>query len=214
MKSLKKRKEEFIKVLQKNRIPKRIVDAFAIVNQEDFFDEIYSDALYGTQPIPFAPGKTGDEPLTMARMIHYCGIKKDSHVLEIGTGSGYSTAILANLAKSVTTIEIDEELALLAKKRFFRLKLTNIRVFAGDGTDVDESLGLFNAAVIFAGCTKRPLLLLHVMKQDGVVVFPMGPAHQQQIALMLNHRDENVEGIFPVVFKEFCAFMPIAGIYG
>jgi len=58
------------------------------------------------------------------------------------------------------------------------------------------------------------LLLLHVMKQDGVVVFPMGPAHQQQIALMLNHRDENVEGIFPVVFKEFCAFMPIAGIYG
>jgi hypothetical protein len=52
------------------------------------------------------------------------------------------------------------------------------------------------------------------MKQDGVVVFPMGPAHQQQIALMLNHRDENVEGIFPVVFKEFCAFMPIAGIYG
>ena len=214
MKSLKKRKEGFIKVLQKNRIPKRIVDAFAIVNQEDFFDEIYSDALYGTQPIPVAPGKTGDEPLTLARMIHYCGIKKDFHVLEIGTGSGYSTAIMAHLAQSVTTVEIDEELALLAKKRFSRLKLTNIRVFAGDGTTIDESSGIFNAAVIFAGCTKRPLMLLHVMKQDGVVVFPMGPAHQQQIALMLNHRDEKVEGVFPVVFKEFCTFMPIAGRYG
>ncbi|HOF13216.1 MAG TPA: rRNA adenine N-6-methyltransferase family protein, partial [Spirochaetota bacterium] len=141
MKSLKKRKEEFIKLLQKNRIPKRIVDAFAIVNQEDFFDEIYSDALYGTQPIPVAPGKTGDEPLTLARMIHYCGIKKDFHVLEIGTGSGYSTAIMAHLAQSVTTVEIDEELALLAKKRFSRLKLTNIRVFAGDGTTIDESSG-------------------------------------------------------------------------
>lgn len=214
MKSLKKRKEEFVTRLQKNKIPKRVLDAFAAVKQEDFFDEIYEDRLYGFEPVPIGRGETSDDPLALARMIHYCGIKKDFHVLEVGTGSGYSTAILAQLAKSVTTIEIDETLALLAKQRFKKMGLSNVRIFAGDGTDVDESLGFFDAAVILAGCRKRPLLLLHVMKPDSLVVFPMGPAHQQQIALMLNHRDDNVEGLYPVVFKEFCSFMPIIGIYG
>ncbi len=214
MKSLKKRKDEFIIRLQKNKIPKRIFDAFAAVKQEDFFDEIYEDRLYGCEPVPIGRGETSDDPLALARMIHYCGIKKDFHVLEIGTGSGYSTAILAQLAKSVTTIEIDEALALQAKQRFKKLGLSNIRIFAGDGTDVDESLGFFDGAVILAGCRKRPLLLLHVMKPDSMIVFPMGPAHQQQIALMLNHRDDAVEGLYPVVFKEFCSFMPIIGIYG
>lgn len=214
MKSLKKRKEDFIALLQKNKIPKKVLDAFAAVNQRDFFDEIYEDRLYGLEPIPIGRGETSDEPLALARMIQYCGIKKDFHVLEVGTGSGYSTAVLAQLAKSVTTIEIDETLALLAKQRFKKAGLSNIRIFCGDGTDVDESLGLYDSIIVLAGCRKRPLLLLHVARPDGMIVFPMGPAHQQQIALMLNHRDENVEGLYPVVFKEFCSFMPIIGIYG
>lgn len=214
MKSLKKRKEEFIKFLQKNKIPKKVLDAFAAVNQQDFFDEIYEDRLYGQLPIPIGRGETSDEPLALARMIQYCGIKKDFHVLEIGTGSGYSTAVLSQLAKSVTTIEIDEELAVQAKQRFKKTGLSNIRIFHGDGTDIDESLGFFDAIIVLAGCKKRPLLLLHVAKPDSMIVFPMGPAHQQQIALMLNHRDDNVEGLYPVVFKEFCSFMPIIGIYG
>lgn len=214
MKSLKKRKEEFITLLQKNKISKKVLDAFAAVNQQDFFDEIYEDLLYGAKSIPIGRAETSDEPTALARMIQYCGIKKDSHVLEVGTGSGYSTALLAHLAKSVTTIEIDETLALLAKQRFKKAGLSNIRIFCGDGTDVDESLGFFDNVIVLAGCRKRPLLLLHVAKPDSMIVFPMGPAHQQQIALMLNHRDENVEGLYRVVFKDFCSFMPISGIYG
>ncbi len=214
MRQLKKRKEEFIKILQKNKIPKKVIDAFAAVNQEDFFDEIYEDRLYGLEPIPIGRGETSDEPLALARMIHYCGIKKDFHVLEIGTGSGYSTAVLAQLAKSVTTIEIDETLAVRAKERFKKLGLSHIRIFAGDGTEIDDSLGLYDGVIVLAGCRKRPLLLLHVAKPDSMIVFPMGPAHQQQIALLLNHRDDSVEGLYPVVFKEFCSFMPIIGMYG
>lgn len=213
-KTLKSRKDYFIKHLQKHKIPKKIVDAMAIVRQEAFFDEMYEDRFYGCEPIPISRSEMSDDPVTLARMMHYCGIKKDFHVLEIGSGSGYSTAILAQIAKSVTTIEIDEESALSAKRRFMKLGLSNIRIFSGDGTEVDEQLGCFDAVIILAACRKRPLLLLHAMKQDAMIVFPMGPAHHQQITLMLNHRDISVEGLYPVVFKEYCSFFPISGIYG
>jgi len=208
-------KKSFLEELKNLKTGKRIIDAFEEYEPKDFLDSIFHKKFYTEEPVPIGMGETCDSPRTLARMLHYASPKATSRALEIGTGSGFSTALLASLSKEVATIEFHEELALRAKKRLADLDITNVRFFAGDGTDFDGPLGMFDVIVVYAACYTRPLSLLKLLRPDGRLVFPMGPLHQQQITVAFNDmmKDET-DGVIRTTFHELCNFKPIRGQYG
>ena len=134
---------------------------------------------------------------------------KGTRVLEIGTGSGYSSAILSLLAGEVITIDINESLAAAARIRHERMRIRNTRFFIGDGTDPSEELGTFDAIFVFAACYARPLSLAPMLKSRGRLIFPMGPFHQQQVSVFTMD-----EGGPHTSFHEFCSLQPIRGRFG
>ncbi len=206
---MKATKKNFIDAMKKLTPRKEFKNALETFDRGAFLDPIFSETFYSDEAVPLGAGQRTDVPTTLVRMIGYADIKKSSRVLEVGTGSGYSAALLSSLAKEVVTIEIDEKLAASAKTRHELLRIRNTRFFTGDGTDPDESLGPFDAIIVWGACFARPLLLAAFLGPGGRLVFPMGPFHQQQIALYtLDGSDART------TFHEYCAFLPIHGRYG
>ena len=207
-------KSRFIEELIREKIKGYIIDAFGSLDQGFFFDSLFKDRFYGREAVPIGCGESSDEPFALAKMINYLMPKSGWRILEVGTGSGYSTCLLSMMTSEVVTIEYNEELAASAKKRFSRLKRNNIRSFVGDGTGLNGLPGEFDAAIILSACQKRPLSIIDYLKKSGVMVFPMGTVLQQQIAILKNEHSAAGEGLFATEFKEMCTFAPIRGQYG
>jgi protein-L-isoaspartate(D-aspartate) O-methyltransferase len=204
---------KYLKHLKEAGIGKPVLDAMAGVDRRKFFDPIFADRVYAEEAIPIGCGQKSDDSLIMARMIGHLGLKKKSRVLEVGTGSGYSTTILALLAHEVVTVEYHEELARAAKERVIGEGYGGVRFYAGDATDFDGPLGLFDAVIVFAACARTPYFLINAVKPGGVAVFPMGPAHQQQIARFVNNPEaRRMSDNFR--FSDMCGFDSIRGVYG
>lgn len=211
---MKPTKKSFLETLKSCKIHKKVIDAFDEFDQKDFFDMIFRGKFYSDETIPIGFGETSDHFLTLARMINYGNPKASSRVLEIGTGSGYSTALLSSLAREVVTVEFNEQLASAAKKRLASAGMDNVRFFAGDGTCFESEGDAFDVIIVFASCYTRPLSLLRLLRAEGRMVFPMGPLHQQQIAYAFNEMVKSDEGLIRTEFREFCTFKPIQGQYG
>ncbi|HDP80064.1 MAG TPA: protein-L-isoaspartate O-methyltransferase [Spirochaetes bacterium] len=215
--SINRNREQFLTLLKGEKFPKGIIDAFAGVRQEWFFDQALQEKFYTGEPLPLGMGEFGDAPMDMARMIRRLGPQKKWRLLEVGTGSGYSTALLSGLVKEIVTVEWNEKLASLAKMNLKGAKIDNVRVFQGDGTLFDEGLGLFDGIIIFAALRKRPLSLTRQLKRGARISFPMGNPSQQQITVMINEPPDNLEeegDLFTTSFHEFCVFPPVRGRYG
>ncbi len=205
------RKKDFLSSLKKEGIQKKVIDAFDKIDQNVFFDQIFKSYYYSNEPIPIGYGEKGDPAITLAKMINYLCPDKNSRVLEIGTGSGYSTAILSKLVSEVVTVDFYENLALTAKEKLAKLKITNVRFMTGDITEFDDLPGVFDRIIIFAASSQRPLFLIPHLKEKGVMVFPMGPSYQQQITVMENEPGKD-NSIYKVSFHEMCIFNPLKGI--
>jgi len=208
-----KKKENYIKLLKQNKIPKNIIDAIMIYDQKIFFDHIFRNNFYSKKTIPIRYGENSDPPMALAKMIYHLSLRKTYRILEIGTGSGYSTAILSSLVEEIVTIEYHKEIAFLAKKKIEPLNIDNVRFFNGDGLNLDKSLGIFDAIVVFAACQQRPFSLNNFLRRDGLLVFPMGPIHQQQITVLTNKFLKDSEEHYKTTFHDYCIFPPINGIY-
>jgi protein-L-isoaspartate(D-aspartate) O-methyltransferase len=206
-----------IQLLKNERLPKAVIDAFRAVDPERFFEPAFLPKLYAGEPVMVGYGQMSDEPLALARMLGLLAPKKKWRVLEVGTGSGFSTAVLSHLVHDVVTIDHVEELAYAAKGRIRVEKRYNVRVFSGDGTFYNKDLGVFDAAIVLAACQKRPLSLLQSLKEGGVLLFPMGPILQQRITVVVNGPGGSLAGdgeLFNTAFHEFCRFTPVEGRYG
>ncbi|HPA73303.1 MAG TPA: methyltransferase domain-containing protein [Spirochaetota bacterium] len=199
----------FFSLMKKLGASKGLLAALEKYDRAAFFDPIFRERLFADESLPVGAGEYAETPSTLARMIGHARLKKSARVLEGGTGSGYSTAILSGLAHEVISIEISGELAAAAKTRHERMRIRNTRFFAGDGTDPDEELGLFDAVIVWAACHARPLILAAFLNEGGRLVFPMGPFHQQQIAVYTRDGAEA-----KTAFHEYCAFPPVRGRYG
>ena len=208
-----KERNKYFKLLSGAGVTGPTLDAMKSVDRENFFDPIFSDQVYSMKEIPIGAGQRSDHPLTLVRMIDLLAVKKEWRVLEVGTGSGYSTAVLMQLAGEVVTVEYLESLALRAKKRMTGVGCASVRFFGGDASNFDGDLGEFDAAVIFAACLRTPYAIITMLKPGGIAVFPMGPAHQQQITRFVNMTDEpRMDKNFR--FHELCSFDSIRGPYG
>ena len=174
-----------------------------IIPREIFVKKKFVDICYNNVPLPIDCNQTTSQPLVIANMIDSLNIKKTDLVLEIGTGTGYQTALLSYLCKHVFTIKIFVKLINQAKSNHIMLNLKNISYLLGDGSNGWNKPILFDSIIISAASKKVPPKLLKTLKTKGKIIFPKEyPSKQQKLLLLkkLNESNYSMQKLFDVRF--------------
>ena len=178
----------------------RVLSALLKVERHRFVPEEYLNSAYSDQPLPIGEGQTISQPYIVALMTELLELKGEEKVLEIGTGSGYQAAILAELAREVYSIEIIETLASMAKNRLLELGYQNIKVKAGDGYLGWPEVAPFDAIIITCAPDHIPKPLIEQLKEGGRMVVPVG-AYLQELKKIVKRSGKIVTtDVIPVVF--------------
>lgn len=178
----------------------RVLSAMLKVERHLFVPQEYQSLAYNDQPLPIGEGQTISQPYIVALMTELLELKGEEKVLEVGTGSGYQAAILAELAKEVYTIEIIETLANSAKKLLTELGYKNIFVKTGDGYLGWPEASPFDAIIVTCAPDHIPRPLLEQLKEGGRLVIPVG-TYSQELKKITKHRDQfETKDITPVIF--------------
>ncbi|HMK52088.1 MAG TPA: protein-L-isoaspartate(D-aspartate) O-methyltransferase [Thermodesulfobacteriota bacterium] len=178
----------------------RVLSALRKVERDRFVPEEYLNSAYADQPLPIGEGQTISQPYIVALMTELLDLKGDEKVLEIGTGSGYQAAILAELAKEVYTIEIVESLASMANKRLLGLGYKNIKVKVGDGYLGWPEAAPFDAIIVTAAPDHIPKPLIEQLKEGGRMVVPVGTYAQELKKIVKRSGKIETTDVIPVVF--------------
>ena len=187
----------------------RLLDAFYKIERHKFVPEDLSKGAYGDFPISIGEGQTISQPYIVALMTECLNLSGQEKVLEIGTGSGYQAAILAELAKEVYTIERFDVLAKRARGILGALGYTNIKTKVGDGTLGWPEAGPFDRIIITAASPRIPLPLTEQLKENGKLVLPLGETFSQALTVV-----EKKEGGLESIQVCGCVFVPLVGKYG
>ena len=182
---------------------KTILKYIREIPREIFVKKKFVNFSYHNRPLPIDCNQTISQPLVVANMIDCLNIKKSDLVLEIGTGTGYQTALLSYLCKHVFTIEIFEKLINQAKINHAKLNLKNISYMLGDGSNGWNKPILFDSIIISAASKKVPLQLLKTLKTKGKIIFPKEyfPRHQKLLLLKkLDESNYSTQELFDVSF--------------
>lgn len=176
---LSRRVELLLGQLRKQGITdENILHAIAKVPREQFVDEAFEHKAWDNNALPIGYGQTISQPYMVARMTELLALTSFSRVLEIGTGSGYQTAILANIVEHVYSVERIKGLQWSAKRRLKNLDLHNISTRHGDGWHGWISRGPFDAIIVTAAANEIPLELLGQLNDGGIMVLPVGEEQQ------------------------------------
>ncbi len=167
----------------------RVLAAMRTVARHLFVSEALRDQAYGDFPLPIGEQQTISQPYIVAEMTQALDLSKNDRVLEIGTGSGYQAAVLAEIAYRIYTIERIRPLYLSARRLFDEMRLYTIVTRYGDGTKGWEEEGPFDAIIVTAGAPVVPESLLHQLALGGRMVVPVGNQHTQE--LMRITKDEH-----------------------
>src|SRR4030043_461936 len=178
----------------------RVLSALLKVERHRFVPEEYLNSAYSDQPLPIGEGQTISQPYIVALMTELLELKEDEKVLEIGTGSGYQAAILAELVKEVYTIEIIESLASMAKSRLLELGYQNIKVKAGDGYLGWPKFDPLEAIIVTAAPDHIPMPLIEQLKEGGRMVLPVGIYTQELKKIVKRSGKIETTDVIPVVF--------------
>jgi protein-L-isoaspartate(D-aspartate) O-methyltransferase len=178
----------------------RVLSALLKVERHRFVPEKYVDSAYSDQPLPIGEGQTISQPYIVALMTELLELKGNEKVLEVGTGSGYQAAILAELAKEVYTIEIIEPLASMAKKRLLELGYQNVVVKAGDGYLGWPEAAPFDAIIVTAAPDHIPKPLIEQLKEGGRIVVPVGTYTQELKKIIKRSGKIETIDVIPVLF--------------
>ncbi|AEX50627.1 protein-L-isoaspartate(D-aspartate) O-methyltransferase [Rahnella aquatilis] len=156
----------------------KLLHAIEAVPRERFVDEAFQHKAYENTALPIGSGQTISQPYTVARMTELLRLEPSSRVLEIGTGSGYQTAILAHLVEHVFSVERIKGLQWQAKRRLKQLDLHNVSTRHGDGWQGWPSRGPFDAIIVTAAPPEIPQDLLQQLDDGGVLILPVGEENQ------------------------------------
>jgi protein-L-isoaspartate(D-aspartate) O-methyltransferase len=177
-------------VIERGITDQRIIAALRAVPRDRFFDESNRSEAFADRASPIGHGQTISQPYIVALMTEKLDVQPHHSVLEIGTGSGYQTAILANLAREVYTIERVKPLLDEAFERLMDLGIRNVHFRHGDGTRGWPEHAPFDRILIAAGAPQVPKsLLVHQLRDGGIAVLPIGPEDQQTLVAV--HRKGN-----------------------
>ena len=181
----------------------RVMAALATVPRHRFVPPDQERAAYRNRPLPIGFGQTISQPYIVALMTDLMNVRPEHAVLEIGTGSGYQAAILAELAQTVCTIEIIEPLARQAEERLRQQGYARVRTRIGDGYYGWDECGPFDSIIVTAAANHIPAPLVRQLKPGGRMVIPVGaPFLTQYLMLVEKNRDGTIvtRQVLPVQF--------------
>lgn len=172
---------------------------------EGMWHRAYEDA-----PVPIGYGQTASQPSLQARYLEILEPGPDDRVLEIGTGSGYLTALLARAAERVYSIERVRELSVRARDALDSLELKNVALMVGDGSIGWRKFAPFSVIVVSAASPRIPDALVEQLADDGRMLIPVGTRDEQELILVRREAGEVIAE--PV--EDGCTFVPLLGRYG
>lgn len=200
-------RKKYNRIYYDEKYIKKLTNIFKKIDRADFVPAAYLYAAYSNNALPTYSGQTISQPEIVFDMTYYLEIDESHKILEIGTGVGYQTAILATIGKEIYTIERIEKLSLIARENLSNYNFTNIKFFTGDG-----SIGLikhapFDRIIVTAAAPSIPLSLKKQLKEDGIMIIPVGEGifSQTLIKYSLKYGSERIYA---------CAFVKLIGKEG
>ncbi len=187
----------------------RVLAAFYKVEREKFVPSEVRNNAYQDFPLSIGEGQTISQPYMVALMTQSLELKGDEKILEIGTGSGYQTAILAELARKVYSVERMRALAERARKLLEKLGYSNVKILLGDGTLGWEESSPYDRILVTAGARDIPRPLTDQLEEGGVMVIPVGNSYSQDLEVVRKRKNR-----IKTATVEKCVFVPLIGKYG
>ena len=186
-------------------IDPHVLKAIGNVPRETFVPDMEKPEAYANHPLRIGHGQTISQPLIVALMTHHLKLARHHHVLEIGTGSGYQAAVLAEIASDITTIENVAPLAETARVTLESLGYRDIRFIVGDGRLGLPEHAPYDRIIVTAAADSLPETLVDQLAFGGRLVAPIGPKGQQEMILISKPRDGEIRKkvLFP------CSFVPL-----
>jgi protein-L-isoaspartate(D-aspartate) O-methyltransferase len=179
----------------------RVLAAMKKVPRHEFVPERLQSKAYLNRPLPIGHGQPISEPYVVAFMTEQIEPQPTERVLEIGTGSGYQAAVLAELTAQVYTIEIIQDLANRAAATLQRLNYTNVYTRAGDGYKGWPEAAPFDAIIVTCSPEKVPQPLIDQLKEGGRMIIPLGSSSKQELVLLHKHDGRlDRQGVLPIHF--------------
>jgi protein-L-isoaspartate(D-aspartate) O-methyltransferase len=182
----------------------RVLDAMRYVPRHEFVPELLHQAAYEDRPLPIGEGQTISQPYIVAAMLEHLALKIADHVLEIGTGSGYVTALLSLLSADVYSVERHAQLAAAAENTLHKLRYLNVHIRVGDGSQGWAGHAPFDAILVSAATAEMPPALFAQLRDGGRMIAPIGPASSQELQLICKVGEQPEVSIL-----EGCRFVPL-----
>jgi len=207
--NLEEARAELLRGLRGEIWDRRVLQAMERVPRELFVEPGDQHLAYANIPLPIAYGQTISQPYIVALMTQALFLRGKEKVLEIGTGTGYQTAILAELSRQVVSVERFETLAERARQRLKLLDYDNVEVHVGNGTLGWPQDAPYQAIIVTAGAPRVPQELLDQMDDGGRLVIPVGSRFDQDLLLLVRRGDELERHNLGA-----CRFVPLTGQAG
>lgn len=182
----------------------RVLDAMLRVPRHEFVPENFWPDAYGDHPLPIGEGQTISQPYIVAAMLERLALEPTDRVLEVGTGSGYVTALLSLLSAEVCSVERHAALASAAESTLRRLGYGNVRIKVGDGSQGWPEYAPFDAILVSAATSEMPPALFAQLREGGRMMAPIGPSSSQELQLI-----RKMNGQPEVRVLEGCRFVPL-----
>ncbi|HMD17839.1 MAG TPA: protein-L-isoaspartate(D-aspartate) O-methyltransferase [Terriglobales bacterium] len=199
-------REEMVRVQLAGRgiRDRRVLEAMRMVPRHEFVPEIFRGEAYGDHPLPIGEGQTISQPYIVAAMLAHLALQSSDRVLEVGTGSGYVTALLSLLSAEAYSVERHAQLAALAESTLYRLRYRNVKIRVGDGGQGWAEYAPFDAILVSAATAEMPPALFEQLREGGRMMLPVGPPSSQELQLILK-----ICGQAEVSVLEGCRFVPL-----
>lgn len=190
---------------------KRVEDAFRNIPRHEFVPSSELDYAYYNEPIRIKKNQTISQPAVVSRMTEWLDVKEGQKILEIGTGSGWQTAILSYLVGTGTvySVEIKPELVKFARENLGKLGIVNVDIILSDGSVGFSQASPYDRIIITAACNEIPLPLLNQLADDGLLIAPVGDSSQSLVLLQKTRK-----GIVEIKNESHYVFVPLLGKFG
>ena len=185
-------------------VDERVLQAMMRVPRHEFAPEHFRDQAYEDHPLPIGEGQSISQPYIVALMLEALSLSAEDKVLEVGTGSGYVTALLAELVAEIISIERHPSLAEEARRLLARFGYGNARVIVGDGSRGIAEFAPYDAIVVSAAAASLPQELIDQLADEGRMMIPVGEGDSQQLQFI--YKDD---GRIITVMRELCRFVPL-----
>jgi len=190
--------------------PKEVLQAFLNVDRENFVLEQFRKNAYDDCPLPILRGKTISQPTTVMLMTSALELNKGDRVFEVGTGSGYQTAIIADIIGKkgeIVSAEVIPELVIFAKNNLSKAGIKNVEVIEGDGSQGFKKKAPYDRIIITAASREFPKELLKQLKPEGIIVGPVGDKNEQEMVRGIKDKNGKLE-------LEFLGQFLFSSLYG